>query len=90
MAAFGSMFGIKPAPLIREGMDPASAATSGDKMFLDLVREQGQKNYELLDKEIRENGETWLQQMAEEEKKLQEEQMKSMKGGLSGWFGSGK
>ncbi|KAF2119677.1 hypothetical protein BDV96DRAFT_610577 [Lophiotrema nucula] len=57
------------------------------KMLSDQFRERSQKQYEALEKEIRENGEKWLKEMAEEEKKFQEEQMKSMKSGAFGWLG---
>ena len=40
-----------------------------------------------MEKEIRENGEMWLKQMAEEEKKFQEEQMNNMKSGMFGFLG---
>ncbi|KAF1990521.1 NIF-domain-containing protein, partial [Aulographum hederae CBS 113979] len=57
------------------------------KWFGDLVRERGQKQYEMLEREIRTNGEKWLKEMADEEKKAQEEQMRSMKQGMFGYFG---
>ena len=50
------------------------------KMLMDLMRERGIKHFEALDKDIRQNSETWLKQMAEEEKKLQDEQVKSFRG----------
>ena len=66
----------------------SAAAGVGDKMPWDLLREQGQKNYELIESQIRENGETWLKEMAEEEEKARQEQMKSMKGSFTGMFGA--
>ena len=57
-------------------------------MLWDQIRERGQKNYEMMEQEIRENGETWLKMMAEEEEKARQEQMKSMKGSLTGFFGA--
>ena len=59
------------------------------KTYQDLVRERGQKQYQLLEKEIKENGEKWLKEMAEEEKKLNEEAMKGMKSSLTGYFSFG-
>ena len=59
------------------------------KMLMDQIRERGQKVYEALDKQIRENGEEWLREAAAEEEKMKEEQMKGMKAGLTGWFGGG-
>ena len=49
------------------------------KTYQDLVRERGQKQYEILEKEIRENGDKWLKEMAEEDKKLNDEAVKGMK-----------
>ncbi|KAJ6171849.1 hypothetical protein N7470_000916 [Penicillium chermesinum] len=67
--------------------DSGAGSTEG-KMPWDLLREQGQKNYELIEQQIRENGETWLKEMAEEEEKARQEQMKSMKGSFTGMFGA--
>ncbi|KAK5677632.1 mitochondrial inner membrane protein required for protein import [Elasticomyces elasticus] len=58
-------------------------------MLWDQIRERGQKNYEMIDREIRENGEKWLAEMAAEEEKFREEQMKSMKGSFTSMFGAG-
>jgi len=55
----------------------------------DQMRERGQRNYEALEKEIRENGAKWLAEMEAEEKKAQEEQMKSMQTGMFGFLGGG-
>ncbi|KAL8637599.1 MAG: hypothetical protein Q9228_005140, partial [Teloschistes exilis] len=55
-----------------------SEAYAAGKTYMDQVRERGQRAYEVLDKEIRENGEKWLREMAEEEKKMQDEAMKGM------------
>ncbi|KAH7110310.1 hypothetical protein B0J11DRAFT_544404 [Dendryphion nanum] len=77
--------GMKPQRM--EGVGFAEGYEQG-KMLSDQIRERGQKQYEIMDKEIRENGEMWLKQMAEEEKKFQEEQMKSMKSGMFGFLGS--
>ena len=49
------------------------------KTYQDLVRERGQKQYEILDKEIKQNGEQWLKDLAEDERKANEEAMKGMK-----------
>ena len=58
-------------------------------MLWDQIRDRGQKNYEMIDREIRENGEKWLAEMAAEEEKLRDEQMKSMKGSFTSMFGAG-
>ena len=63
------------------------------KTYQDQVRERGQRQYELIEKEIRENGDKILKEMAEEEKKMNEEAMKGMKSSITGaipfLFGSG-
>ena len=58
-------------------------------MLWDQIRERGQKNYQLIENEIRENGEKWLAEMAAEEEKARQEQMQSMKGSFTGMFGAG-
>jgi len=72
-------------------MDPneqtPSEAFAQGKMLQDQARERGQRNYELLEKEIRENGEKWLKEEAALEEKAKEEGMKAMKSGFTGWFG---
>lgn len=57
------------------------------KMMIDMYRDFNKQNYVHLDKQIRENGEQWLKEMAEEEKKMQEAQLKDMKAGAFGWLG---
>lgn len=66
-----------------------SEAYAAGKTYMDQVRERGQRAYEVLDKEIRENGEKWLREMAEEEKKMQDEAMKGMQSKFFGgvWGG---
>jgi import inner membrane translocase subunit TIM50 len=59
-------------------------------MLWDQIRERGQKQYEMIEKEIAENGEKWLAEMAAEEERAREEQMKGMKKSFTGFFtGSG-
>ena len=91
LASLGSALGIKaePAPgglMLGENETVAQGLEQG-KMLSDQIRERGQKEYERMEKEIRENGEKWLTEMAAEEKKAQEEQMKSMRTGAMSWFG---
>ena len=57
------------------------------KMMIDMYRDFNRQNYEHLDKQIRENGDQWLKEMADEEKKMQEAQLKDMKAGAFGWLG---
>ncbi|KAL8731221.1 MAG: hypothetical protein Q9181_004380 [Wetmoreana brouardii] len=76
-----------------EGEESLGEAFSKGKTYMDQVRERGQRQYEILDKQIRENGEQWLKEMAAEEKKAQDEAMKGMQdkmfGGLLGGGGGG-
>ena len=69
-------------------------AVKRGKTYMDQVRERGQRQFEVLDKEIRENGEKWLEEMAKEEKKMQEEAMRGMGdkvfGGFLGGGGGGE
>lgn len=89
LGLLGKSLGIKHQNLMVEPgeLTPAEALAQG-KMLQDLAREQGQKRYEILEKDIRENGEKWLKEEAEAMKKAQEEQMKAMKSGFTGFFGS--
>ncbi|KAF2404447.1 NIF-domain-containing protein [Trichodelitschia bisporula] len=68
---------------------PISEGLAEGKMYSDLIREQGMKRYQALEKEIRENGHKWLKEEAEMEKKMQEEQLKSMKSGVKSFWGVG-
>ena len=76
-SAEGGQMGFEPS--LAEGLDQG-------KSYQDLIRERGQKQYEMLEKTIQENGETWLKEMADEEKKQMDESMKSMKGSLTGFL----
>ncbi|KAL8760750.1 MAG: hypothetical protein Q9184_003076 [Pyrenodesmia sp. 2 TL-2023] len=72
-----------------EGEESLSDGFEKGKTYMDQVRERGQRTYEVLDKEIRENGEKWLKEMAAEEKKMQEEAMKGMQSRVFGGFWGG-
>lgn len=90
MAALGALFGLKPQNLsvmvLPEGeQDPATAFAQG-KMLQDIARERGQKNYEEMEKMIRENGEKWLKEEAALQEAAQKEAMNSMKTSFTGWF----
>ncbi|SMR41397.1 unnamed protein product [Zymoseptoria tritici ST99CH_1E4] len=74
--------------VLGDGQSVAEGLAQG-KMLSDQIREQGQKQYEHLEKQIREHGEQWLKEEQEEMKKLQEAQMKDMKKGALSWFGGG-
>ncbi|TVY60786.1 Mitochondrial import inner membrane translocase subunit TIM50, partial [Lachnellula suecica] len=51
----------------------AGEAMAQGKMLQDVARERGQKMYEMLEKEIRENGEKWLKEEAAQEALMKEE-----------------
>lgn len=90
MAALGGLFGLKPQNMsvlvVPEGeVTPAEAFAQG-KMLQDLARERGQKNYEEIEKMVRENGEKWLKEEAALQEAAQKEAMNSMKSSFSGLF----
>jgi import inner membrane translocase subunit TIM50 len=60
------------------------------KMLSDQIREQGQKQYEYIEAQIREHGAQWLKEEEEEQKRLMEAQMKDMKKSTFSWFGVGE
>ncbi|KAL9006957.1 MAG: hypothetical protein Q9188_000333 [Gyalolechia gomerana] len=73
-----------------EGEESSSEGSEWGRTFMDKVRERGHMQYEFLERDIRENGERWLKEMAEEEKKMQEEAMKGMQSKFFGGFGGGR
>lgn len=90
VAALGSMFGLKPQNMsvlvAPEGeINPADAFAQG-KMLQDIARERGQRNYEELEKMIREHGEKWLKDEAAQQEAMQKEAMSNMKSSFTGWF----
>ncbi len=90
-SGLGSLLGVRPMGS-GDGMEQSiSEGFAKGKMFQDQVRERGQKQYELLEREIQQNGEKWLKEMAAEEKKMNEEAMKGMKNSITGVlpFGGG-
>lgn len=87
----GSALGIKPMSGGLDGMDHGfSRGFDEGKTVQDQIRERGQMNYEMLEKEIQENGEKLLQEMAQEEKKMRGEAMKGWKSSLLGPFGGSR
>lgn len=76
------------APGLQLGDQNISQGISDGKMMIDMYREFNVQNYQHLDKQIRENGDQWLKEMAEEEKKMQEAAMKDMKAGAFSWLGA--
>ncbi|KAL4937515.1 mitochondrial import inner membrane translocase subunit tim50 [Aspergillus oleicola] len=87
MGSLASALGLKSSARTIDGEQLPSQGLQEGKMLWDQIRERGQKNYELIEKEIRENGEKWLAEMAAEEEKMRQEQMESMKGSLTGFLG---
>lgn len=78
--------GVKQGPMY-EGEQSTAEAFAQGKTLLDQARERGQKNYEQLEKMIREQGEQWLKEEAANEELAKQEGMKAMKSGLTGFFG---
>jgi import inner membrane translocase subunit TIM50 len=89
LGAFGNALGIKGNAMMvpTDGEQTPAEAFAQGKMLQDQARERGMRNYEALEKEIRENGEKWLKEEAAHEEKAKEEGMKAMKSGFTGWFG---
>lgn len=80
--------GIKHQSMNQDEISPSEAFAQG-KMLQDVARERGQKMYDALEKEIRENGAKWLAEEAAAEEKMKEEGMKAMKSGFLGFLGGG-
>ncbi|GFF86573.1 mitochondrial import inner membrane translocase subunit tim50 [Aspergillus lentulus] len=89
VVSLASALGLKSTRTLDGEQSPSEGLAQG-KMLWDQIRERGQKNYEMIEKEIRENGEKWLAEMAAEEEKARQEQMKMMKGSFTSMFGAGK
>ena len=89
----GELLGIKSNAMMvmsdPSEMTPAEAFAQG-KMLQDQARERGQKNYEMLEREIRENGPKWLEEERRNEERMNEEAMRGMRSGFVGWFGRGE
>ncbi|KAK8058022.1 mitochondrial import inner membrane translocase subunit TIM50 [Apiospora phragmitis] len=88
MASLGSMLGLKPSNMsmlvVPEGEVNPSEAFAQGKMLQDIARERGQRNYEMMEDEIRKNGKKWLEEEQQMQEKAQAEAMASMKGSLTG------
>ncbi|KAM0438543.1 hypothetical protein ACHAPT_001293 [Fusarium lateritium] len=92
VGALGNLLGLNPSNMSMmmspEGEQNPTEAFAQGKMLQDIARERGQRNYEELEKQIRENGEKWLKEEAEMMEKAQKEAMNSMMGSFSGIFGN--
>ncbi|KAF2764428.1 HAD-like protein [Teratosphaeria nubilosa] len=80
--------GMGGGMVLADGQSVAEGLRQG-KMLPDQIREQGQKQYEHLEKQIREHGAQWLKEEEEEQKRLMEASMRDMKKGAFSWFGGG-
>lgn len=91
MGALGSLLGLKPSNMNMmvqpEGEQSPSEAFAQGKMLQDIARERGQRNYEMMEDEIRKNGEKWLKEEQMAQEKAQAEAMAGMRTSLTGWFG---
>jgi import inner membrane translocase subunit TIM50 len=88
--ALASSLGMKPvssAPGL-EGQQSLLDAMAEGKTALDLYRETAMLRYKMMEQQIKENGDSWLKEEAEMEKKLQEEATKDMKSKFFGFGGS--
>lgn len=93
MGGLGNMLGLKSSNMSMmqaEGEQSASEAFAQGKMLQDIARERGQRNYEFMAQNIRENGEKWLQEEKEMMEKAQQEAMSNMMGSFGGLFGVAK
>jgi len=90
ISGLGSLLGLKPSNMSLivspDGEPNPSEEFSKGKMLQDIARERGQRTYELMEKTIRENGESWLKEEAAIQEKAQQEAMDSMKSSFTGWF----
>jgi mitochondrial import inner membrane translocase subunit TIM50 len=73
------------------GMKPQGGMiTEEGKSLPDQIHESGMKQYEAMEKQIREQGAEWLKEQAEAEKKAQENQMKTMRSRFLNFWGNGE
>ncbi len=86
LGLINKLLGVKPMMQYEGEESPAEAFAHG-KMLQDQARERGQKNYEALEKMIREEGAKWLKKEAAPEEMAKQEGLKAMKSGLTGFFG---
>ena len=92
--ALGNVFGLDSKNMSNmvqlEGEQSASEAFAQGKMLQDIARERGQRNYERMEKDLRENGEKYLKAEQEFLEKMNKEAMNSMMTGFGGWFTGNK
>ncbi|KAI1334595.1 NIF-domain-containing protein [Xylariaceae sp. FL0016] len=89
MSALGGLLGLKPEKMSMivqpDEVSPSEAFAQG-KMLQDIARERGQRNYEMMEREIRENGEKWLKEEQMAQEKAQAEAMSAVKSSFTGYF----
>ena len=75
-----------------DGIPSTEDAMAEGKMYWDIMRERGQRNYMELEKNIREEGAKFLAEREAEEKRMQEDAAKNLRSGgfLPGWLGGGQ
>lgn len=87
--ALTSALGLKPSNMsmtaVPEEQDRNEAFAQG-KMLQDIARERGQRHFEMLDRDIRQNGDMWLKEQKEQMDKAQKEAMENMFGSWSSLF----
>jgi len=87
-AAIAGALGLKPqGGLVTDDGKSVGEGLAEGKMLQDQIRERGLRQYEALEREIREKGEAWLREEKELEARLQADQMKSMKTSFFGIWG---
>jgi mitochondrial import inner membrane translocase subunit TIM50 len=88
--ALSSALGLKPSNMSMtvapEGEQNPNEAFAQGKMLQDIARERGQRQYELLERDIRTHGEAVLKEQKEAMEKAQKEAMENMFGSWSGLF----
>ena len=87
-AGLSGLLGFKPGTglMTAPGEPSIAEGFAQGKMLSDQIRERGQRNYEEIEKGIRENGDKILEAMEEENRKAQEDAMKSMQSGFGNIF----
>jgi import inner membrane translocase subunit TIM50 len=86
--AIAGWLGIKPqGGMTYDGQTRVADELEKGKMLADQIRENGIRQYERIEKEIRENGEKWLREEKEMEKKMMAETANSWKKSMFGLGG---
>ncbi|KAL5594818.1 hypothetical protein BROUX41_001723 [Berkeleyomyces rouxiae] len=83
----GGLLGLKggSASANSDDINPAEAFAQG-KMLHDIARERGQRYYNMLESDLKANGEKYLKEQKDAMEKQQQEAMNNMMGSFSGMF----